>query len=30
MMAELPEIAEEEIDKMILKKEERDFKARLW
>ena len=30
MMAELPEIDEEEIDKMILKKEERDFKARLW
>ena len=29
-MAELPEIDEEEIDKMILKKEERDFKARLW
>ena len=30
MMAELPEIDEEEIDKMILKKTERDFKARVW
>ena len=29
-MMKLPEIDEEEIDKMILDKNERDFKSRLW
>ena len=30
MMMELPEIDEEEIDKMILEKKERDFKDIVW
>ena len=29
-MMNLPEIDEEEIDKMILKKDEREFKSRVW